>query len=137
MLFAKRIPITDQMIIHPITILTNIHIHSKNTHGERASHDCKSQRTIRKRATDVPSLNNDSPSISKLRRRGTQSCLKILRTATGSVAEIIIPKRTKTDTGTSRPMSRKIRYHSHAITAVERESPSVAISQIAHLFFMS
>lgn len=136
-LLANSIAIKVPSIIHHKTILTNIHNHSPNVVAVSDDHDCIIVKTIKKSATDVPSLNNDSHSMRRLRRRGTQSCLKILKTATGSVAETIIPNKISTDTGTSRPHRPKIRYPNHAMIAIDRHSPTVAINRIVVLFLIS
>jgi hypothetical protein len=58
-------------------------------------------RIMRKRAREVPSLNNDSPSKIRDNRFGAPYSLKSASTATGSVAEISAAKRSATSIGIS------------------------------------
>jgi hypothetical protein len=59
---------------------------------------------IRNNATAVPSLNKLSPSNNKLSLFGVHKSLNRASTATGSVAEIIIPKSKVIINGTGRPI---------------------------------
>jgi hypothetical protein len=81
-------------------------------------------------ATDVPSLKRLSHSKIRYNLFGTPKCLKIERTATGSVEEIITPNKIITSKGTSRQTNCKIYHHPTPIILLDSKTPIIANHRI-------
>ncbi len=82
--------------------------------------------TTKKRASAVPSLKRLSPSKMRVSRFGAPSSLKSARTATGSVAEMSVQKRSATTRGISIPKSPRTNWSPKPITSAETTSETTA-----------
>ena len=90
-----------------------------------------------KSATEVPSLNKLSHSKISASRFGAPTDLKILRTATGSVALMSAAKSKHTRNGISRPNTQSMKYIPILIISVDISSHTTARVTMEYLFFKS
>jgi len=89
---------------------------------------------IKKVAKEVASLNKLSPSNIIANLLGAPKSLKSAKTATGSVAEINEPKRSRNIKGSSKPINGRIRNNIPAIRNVESRNPKIERVNIDTLF---
>lgn len=125
----KRIHTTTQRIIQPMTIILKLQIHERSVCELNVCAFMSSSRT-RKSARDVPSLKRLSPSKRRRSLFGTHISLKIARTATGSVDEMIIPKSSIRTRGMSNPINERSHRHPTQIVTVEIRTPKIASVRI-------
>lgn len=121
-------PILTHKTIPPKIIPTNVI--SQIIPEEKLRGCLITSKRTRKNATAVQSLNKLSPSSIKRSLFGNHISLAIERIATGSVAEIITPKRSITSIGSEISKSCRSRCPHRAIIAVEIRSPIVARDHI-------
>ena len=101
--FENTTPLSIPKAIQPSIIELKLAIHAQILRAFIADHSIISAIITAKRATDVPSLNRLSHSKISASRFGAHTVLKILKTATGSVALISDAKSRHTKKGIGSP----------------------------------